>query len=205
MNTNYTIYCHRNKINNKAYIGQTCQKLERRWREGEGYSHCSYFYHAIKKYGWNNFEHIILMDNLSLEEANKNEERLIKLFDTTNPDKGYNLEYGGTNKTHSEETKQKISNSLKGLFSGEKNPMYGKTTAIAKNVLCVETGEVFPSAIKAGQKYGIDNSSISKVCRGIRNYAGIHPQTGEQLHWKYITKEEADAIKEYYQEEDFFI
>ena len=122
------------------------------------------------------------MENLSLEEANINEEKLIKLFDTTNPEKGYNLEYGGTNKTHSEETKQKISKSLKGLFVGEKNPMYGKITAIAKNVLCIETGEVFPSAIKASQKYGIDNSSISKVCRGERNYAGIHPDTGEKLH-----------------------
>jgi len=75
----YIIYCHRNKINNKAYIGQTCQRLERRWREGEGYSHCSYFYHAIQKYGWDNFEHFIIMDNLSLEEANKNEESYLIL------------------------------------------------------------------------------------------------------------------------------
>ena len=68
MDTNYTIYCHRNKINNKAYIGQTCQTTTRRWREGEGYINCSYFYAAIQKYGWNNFEHIILFENLTQKE-----------------------------------------------------------------------------------------------------------------------------------------
>lgn len=188
MDMNYTIYCHRNKINNKVYIGQTCQRLERRWRDGEGYSHCSYFYKAIQKYGWDNFEHIILLENLTLEEANKNEVRLIKLFDSMNPEKGYNLEYGGDNKTHSEETKQKISNSLKGKLAGEKNPMYGKISPNAKNVLCIETNEVFTSATSVGKKYGIDNSSISKVCRGQRNYAGIHPETGKPLYWKYIEK-----------------
>jgi len=64
--------------------------------------------------------------------------------------------------------------------------MYGKTSPIAKKVLCIETNEIFPSATKAGQKYGIDNSSISKVCRGQRNYAGNHPDTGIPLHWKYL-------------------
>lgn len=164
-NTNYTIYCHRNKINNKSYIGQTCQKLERRFREGEGYIHCSYFYHAIQKYGWNNFEHFILFDNLTLEEANFLEKKLIMLFDTTNPNKGYNLDSGGANKIHFEETKQKISDSLKGRFAKEKNPMFGKISPNAKKVLCIETNEVFNSATEAGRKYNIDNSSISKVCR----------------------------------------
>lgn len=179
MNTNYTIYCHRNKINNKAYIGQTCQKLERRWRDGEGYAHCSYFYRAIKKYGWDNFEHFIIFDNLTQEKANKIEQKLILLFNTTDPDFGYNLELGGNNKCHSEETKEKISNSLKGKFVGEKNPMFGKTSAIAKKVLCIETNEIFSSATKASEKYKIDNSSICKVCNGKRKTAGGY-------HWKYL-------------------
>ena len=104
----YTIYCHKNKINGKVYIGQTCQETNRRWRNGEGYSHCSYFYAAIQKYGFNNFQSIILKDNLTLEEANKEEENFIKMYDSINPDKGYNLEKGGLNKNHSEETKKKI-------------------------------------------------------------------------------------------------
>ena len=64
---NYTIYIHRNKINNKLYIGQTCQTPEKRWDNGRGYKTSERFYNAIQKYGWNNFEHIILYTNLSLE------------------------------------------------------------------------------------------------------------------------------------------
>ena len=186
----YTIYCHKNKINGKVYIGQTCQETNRRWRNGEGYSHCSYFYAAIQKYGWDNFEHIILMDNLSLEEANKEEENFIKMYDSINPDKGYNLEKGGLNKNHSEETKKKISQSLKGRFKKEKNPMYGKHAANAKKVLCIETNEILNSVKEASEKYNIDNSSICKVCNKKRNFAGRHPITNEPLHWKYINAEE---------------
>jgi hypothetical protein len=40
MNT-YLIYKHTNIINNKVYIGQTCQvnNPEIRWRNGNGYFH----------------------------------------------------------------------------------------------------------------------------------------------------------------------
>ena len=50
-----TIYLHRNKINNKVYIGQTIQPVENRWKNGNGYKTCSYFYNAIQKYGWGKF------------------------------------------------------------------------------------------------------------------------------------------------------
>lgn len=60
MDTNYTIYCHRNKINNKAYIGQTgCVPYTRRWSghevSGDPYRGCRHFQNAIYKYGWDNF------------------------------------------------------------------------------------------------------------------------------------------------------
>lgn len=41
-----------------------------RWRNnGINYKACILFYRAIQKYGWDNFEHIILNDNLSKTEA----------------------------------------------------------------------------------------------------------------------------------------
>ena len=55
----YSIYMHINKINNKSYIGLTsAQPPSLRWGGGSHYK-TQYFYRAINKYGWNNFEHII--------------------------------------------------------------------------------------------------------------------------------------------------
>ena len=183
----FLVYMHKLKLDGRVYIGQTCMSLKQRsGSNGHRYKNCTKFYNAIQKYGWNNFEHIILFENLSQEEANIIEEKLISLFDTRNPKIGYNLDSGGTNKIHLEETKQKISNSLKGRFTKEKNPMFGKISPNAKKVLCIETNEVFNSATEAGRKYNIDNSSISKVCRKQRQYAGIHPVTFQPLHWEYL-------------------
>ena len=130
MDTNYTIYCHRNKINNKAYIGQTrCVPYTRRWSghgvSGDPYRGCRHFQNAIYKYGWDNFEHFAIIENLTLDQANFYEEMLIKLFQTDNPNYGYNIQKGGNNKKLSEETKKLISKNHAD-FSGKNHPMYGK-------------------------------------------------------------------------------
>lgn len=92
----YTIYAHKNKINGKIYIGQTKQEPEKRWKNGAGYKNCTLFYEAIKKYGWNNFEHIILeQKEMSQEEANNKEDFYIKLYNSKNINFGYNINDGG--------------------------------------------------------------------------------------------------------------
>lgn len=89
---------HRNKINDKVYIGQTNQKPERRWRNGEGYKDSPKFYNAIQKYGWNNFEHIILEIGNNQNWANEREQYWINFYDSFNNDfKGYNMTPGGNN------------------------------------------------------------------------------------------------------------
>lgn len=140
---NHTIYIHINKINKKVYIGQTCQNPKKRWENGKGYDSCPRFYNAILKYGWDNFEHIILFENLSLQQANQKEKELIKKYNSTDEKYGYNITSGGSNFHHSEETKRKIGQSnkiaLKGItwsqqhkqkisqmFTGQGNPFYGK-------------------------------------------------------------------------------
>ena len=59
----YCIYIHINKINNKVYIGQS-HNIQKRWMPSN-YKGCTKFYNAIKKYGWDNFQHKILIDNLT--------------------------------------------------------------------------------------------------------------------------------------------
>lgn len=117
MDNNYCVYMHRNMINDKKYIGITCQKPERRWQNGYGYK-TKYFYNAIQKYGWDNFEHIVLHDNLSFEDAKQLEIKYITELHTCIYDSecnGYNATFGGdgcVGYKHSKETKKKFKNRI---------------------------------------------------------------------------------------------
>ena len=107
----WCVYKHICKITNKVYIGQT-NNISTRWKPS-AYKNCTKFYNAIQKYGWDNFDHIILESNLTLQEANEKETYYIKLYNSIND--GYNLSYGGLNKLASEETKKKMSETRKGV------------------------------------------------------------------------------------------
>lgn len=123
---NYKIYAHINKINGKIYIGQTCYKyITTRWKNGEGYKHSPHFYNAIKKYGWDNFEHIILFENIQgYELADIIERELIKKYKSNQPKFGYNISDGGSyGRTLTDEVKNKIRLSK----IGDKNPNYQKS------------------------------------------------------------------------------
>lgn len=111
---------HENRINGKKYIGITCQRPERRWNNGKGYVNNDYFYRAIIKHGWHNFEHRILYTDLTLEEAEKLEIALIKEYNSANPEKGYNIELGGNGKEKfTSEIKKRISKGRKGITLSE--------------------------------------------------------------------------------------
>lgn len=112
--TNYIVYKH-TAPNGKCYIGMTCQTLERRARDGHGYTECTAFYNAILKYGWDNFKHEILEYGLTYDEACEKERFYINEYHSLTTEWGYNLATGGnTNKVMSEESKQKISRKLTG-------------------------------------------------------------------------------------------
>lgn len=91
-------------------------------------------------------------------------------------DKSEHPMYG---KKHSEESKQKQSETMKGRYIGEENPN-------AKAVICLETKEVF-NTLKDGAKWcGLKaHHSISMCCNKKRKTAGKHPITNEPLHWMY--------------------
>jgi len=116
---NYTVYMHINKINNKKYIGITKQKPEGRWGvNGVKYKGSPHLYAAIQKYGWDNFKHIILYSYLSKENACKKEIELIAIFQTQNPNFGYNVMPGGNSPSMPQGVKNKISQAMKGNKNG---------------------------------------------------------------------------------------
>lgn len=96
MSQKYIVYKYTNKINGKVYIGQTKGSLKTRaGNNGYKYQKCPYFYRAIQKYGWDNFNSEILDKNLTIEEANEKEKYYIHLYDSTNSNNGYNISIGG--------------------------------------------------------------------------------------------------------------
>ena len=91
----YTLYMHK-FLNGKVYIGITRRNILIRWGEnGEGYNNQEFMSNAIRKYGWDNIEHIIIAENLSKEWACKLEQDLIWRYKSNDREFGYNITGGG--------------------------------------------------------------------------------------------------------------
>lgn len=135
---NYILYEHVNKINGKKYIGITNDKTIRWRNSGIAYNpygkYESKFWYAIQKYGWDNFEHNILLDNLTFEEACEREKEEISKYDLKKD--LYNLSPGGNGgviyinhpkgmlgKSHTDKYKEM----LRLRMTGENNPFYNKS------------------------------------------------------------------------------
>ena len=107
----WTVYIH-TAPNGKKYVGITSQKPEARWGHGSKYKKNKHFYNAIKKYGWDNFEHKILCSGLNVAQAGCIEQTFIRGLDLRNPANGYNNSIGGEKGAlgfhHSEETREKM-------------------------------------------------------------------------------------------------
>ena len=90
----YFVYRHI-APNGKMYIGIT-SKSDPVYRWGAGgicYKKNVHFWNAIQKFGWENFQHIIVAHGLSVDTACHLEEYLIKKYDSMN--NGYNQTSGG--------------------------------------------------------------------------------------------------------------
>lgn len=88
--------------------------IEKRWLPNpeSKYRTSIKFRNAIRKHGWDTFKTEVLTSGLTAFEANSLEQALIKKYNTIS--NGYNLQSGGKNFKHSEETKSKIGNGNRG-------------------------------------------------------------------------------------------
>jgi len=112
------VYCIKNTINNKEYVGLTTRTLKERWkqhiresnREG-GWEWNTPLGNAIKKYGKDSFEVFVLEECSSKTEMKQKEIQLIRERKSLASETGYNLTLGGDGRLGyklSEETKRKI-------------------------------------------------------------------------------------------------
>lgn len=190
----YVLYEHRNKINGKRYIGIT-NNITKRWcGKGKHYDGCPYFWAAIQKYGWDNFEHKVLIYDLTREEASGLEKHFIERFKTRDKAFGYNLAEGGTDaptmlgKHHSKETREKMRSSALGRTISEDQKrshskwmsenFVGKRNPKSRAVRCINTGEVFESQNIAARAKGVLQSKIWKCCNGEASHT-------HGLRWEY--------------------
>lgn len=129
----YLVYKTTNLLNNKFYIGSH-QTL----KLGDGYlGSGKILKKALKKYGRGNFKREIIANCVSLKVAREVEAVLVRYSINNFKRMCYNRSYNGTGamlgkdnsfygKSHTEETKQLLSQKASETFKGEGNPFYGK-------------------------------------------------------------------------------
>lgn len=176
---NYCLYKHTSP-SNKVYIGITQQSVEKRWQNGYGYKTNHHFWNAIQKYGWNNFEHAVLIENLTEKEAKKLEKEYIALFNCCNTKYGYNKTEGGDVPIQfTIEIRDKMSKNHAD-FSRGNHPQAKKVYKYEKingNYICE-----YNCVKDASDENNISEESISGVARGTGYTAGGY-------RWSYIKQD----------------
>lgn len=178
---NCAVYMHVNLINGKRYFGITIQEPEKRWKNGYGYYRNAHFMNAIKKYGWDNFGHFVLYENIPIKIAKNIEEMLIKQHMSYDRRFGYNRTYGGELEKPNNETRRKISESTK----GKNHYLYGKHHSN-------ETREKISEALKGRELSEETKRKISKNnpmkrpeirAKQTKPVEAIDQKTGERVHY----------------------
>lgn len=191
----YTIYLLTNVVTGKRYVGCTKHSLCKRFgRNGLGYKNQKHVYADISRCGWQNYEKRILFKTHDRAEAGEAERKYIALYNTTDPERGYNIASGGFDGyCVTEECKRRMS----AARTGVKPPPFTKEHrqhmrdshaggAEPRAVMCVETGETFKSINDAARAYatqGANKRGISGCCHGAPHY-----NTCGGFRWRFTDK-----------------
>jgi group I intron endonuclease len=197
---NYFVYVHVNKINRKCYVGIT-KDISKRWgKNGDGYKKLKTkgcFANAIEKYGWDNFEHIILENNITFTQAKYLEKLYIKELDAFVPN-GYNLTAGGDgleNYHHSEETRKRISELQIGRISPRKgckltDKQKKKISAGNKGKIRTEEFKVNVSKNMKGRKFSEESKKKMSEARIGMKFSDEHKKHLSESKKKFFSTKE---------------
>lgn len=208
------IYKITNKINSKVYIGQTVRTLEERISEHRRNKNCI-MYKAFEKHGFRNFKFEIIDEASNINELNQKEINWINFYNCLSPIGYNQCEGGCNTLGyhHREDSKQKMSEHKKGRYTKEENHFYGKThtdkqkakwseqrkgrvlsdewkenlkkSHVTRKVKNLDTGEIFDTVKEAGEKYSIEPTHITRVCRGKRKSTGGY-------RWSYTDTDKSE-------------
>lgn len=210
----WCVYMHTNKINNKRYIGIS-SNIKGRWKgNGTEYKR-QVIGKAFDRYGWDNFEHEILFENLSQEDAEKKEVEMIAFYQSNNKLFGYNISQGGENghnelwnnedyresqrqerksRWQDEEFKIRCRKAINEAISKDEcKQKQAKNTENrwkngdfdnihCKQIICLETGEVYKSMTEAANITGFCRTNIEKCCSN-------QQKTAHGYHWQFYNQE----------------
>lgn len=169
------VYAAINSCNGKAYVGVTSRTLETRRAAHIASSKdtkntgCRVFKAAIKKYGVDAFDWVVLRECASLADALKAE---IHFISTLKPE--YNISSGGgagwAGMIRTPEWRAKISAANKGRKNSPETIAKIKAARpkdlFMKPIVCLDDGNVFPCVRDAATFYGIGKRGISEALNG---------------------------------------
>lgn len=201
--TKMIIYKITNNINGKCYIGQSQHTFNRRYerkgfgaervlacyefskQKGEHYN--IHLYRSMKKYGVENFTVEILEQCKTVAKLNSREKYYIKLYNSADPDFGYNQQLGGGSrqytkkmKNYKEEQKRESElNQHSFLFE-----LYGNST-----ITCQVDFDILNSIKMTDRLFYVLLSSL--FCNNIKEIEICHlctfvPKGGEKLENRVI-------------------
>lgn len=205
------VYCIKNIINNKEYIGLTTRTLEERWKQHvyESNKEDSWEWNtplgnAIKKYGDQSFKVYILKECFDIGDLKQQEINLIKQRKSLVEYGGYNLTEGGDGrlgyklsketkekirlgnlgKVMSAEAREKMSVAAKKRCEGKLSPMDGKKhTEEAKNkISAASRGRIHSEESK--KKCSESQKGIKKSAESVekmKNSLKLYYQKKKQL------------------------
>ena len=192
------VYLTTNLVNGKRYIGR------HKGKESDSYLGSGiYIKPAIKKYGKHNFKRETLAYAYTNEELNELEKYYIKLYNAVEDKMFYNVAEGGyiqpkvggmKGKKHSQETKSKISDSLKGNPNLNTQGMAGKKhTDDAKQKMSETRKE---KGLSKGTKNPMYDVHLVGELNPMYGKTGENAINGKKVY-KYQDKEKTIIVAEY--------